>query len=64
MYCHNAKVSIQDFDGPDGGRDEVASLHFDGIDSDTLTKVINAVFDDEYSFFDSAIAEVTFTVEP
>ena len=64
MYCHNAKVSIQDFDGPDGGRDEVASLHFDGIDSDTLNKVINAVFDDEYSFFDSAIAEVTFTVEP
>ena len=64
MYCHNVKVSIQDFDGPDGGRDEVASLHFDGIDSDTLTKVINAVFDDEYSFFDSAIAEVTFTVEP
>ena len=64
MYCHNVKVSIQDFDGPDGGRDEVASLHFDGIDSDTLTKVINAVFDDEYSFFDSAIAEVTFVVEP
>ena len=64
MYCHNVKVSIQDFDGPDGGRDEVASLHFDGVDSDTLNKVINAVFDDEYSFFDSAIAEVTFTVEP
>ena len=64
MYCHNTKVSIQDFDGPDGGREEVASLNFDGIDSDTLTKVINAVFDDEYSFFDSAIAEVTFTVEP
>ncbi len=64
MYCHNVKVSIQDFDGPDGGRDEVASLHFDGVDSDTLSKVINAVFDDEYSFFDSAIAEVTFTVEP
>ena len=64
MYCHNVKVSIQDFDGPDGGRDEVASLHFDGVDSDTLTKVINAVFDDEYSFFDSAIAEVTFVVEP
>ena len=64
MYCHNAHVKIMDFDGPDGGRDEVATLHFDGIDSDTLTKVINAVFDDEYSFFDSAIAEVTFTVEP
>ena len=64
MYCHNANVSSQDFEGPDGGRDEVSSLHFDGIDSDTLTKVINAVFDDEYSFFDSAIAEVTFTVEP
>tara|TARA_R100000278_G_C5345662_1_gene119910 strand:+ start:110 stop:304 length:195 start_codon:yes stop_codon:yes gene_type:complete len=64
MYCHNVKVSIQDFDGPDGGRDEVASLHFDGVDSDTLNKVINAVFDDEYSFFDSAIAEVTFVVEP
>ena len=64
MYCHNVKVSIQVFDGPDGGRDEVASLHFDGVDSDTLNKVINAVFDDEYSFFDSAIAEVTFVVEP
>ena len=64
MYCHNAHVKIMDFDGPDGGRDEVASLHFDGVDSDTLTKVINAVFDDEYSFFDSAIAEVTFVVEP
>ena len=64
MYCHNAHVKIMDFDGSDGGREEVASLNFDGIDSDTLTKVINAVFDDEYSFFDSAIAEVTFTVEP
>ena len=64
MYCHNAHVKIMDFDGPDGGRDEVATLHFDGIDSDTLTKVINAVFDDEYRFFYSAIAEVTFTVEP
>ena len=64
MYCHNVKVSIQDFDGPDGGRDEVASLHFDGIDSDTLSNVISAVLDDECSFFDSAIAEVTFTVEP
>ena len=64
MYCHNVKVSIQDFDGHDGGREEVASLNFDGVDSDTLNKVINAVFDDEYSFFDSAIAEVTFTVEP
>lgn len=64
MYCHNVKVSIQDFDGPDGGRDEVASLHFDGIDSDTLSNVISAVLDDECSFFDSAIAEVTFVVEP
>ena len=64
MYCHNVKVSIQDFDGPDGGRDEVASLHFDGIDSDSLSNVIMTVFDDEYSFFESAIAEVTFTVEP
>ena len=64
MYCQNVKVSIQDFDGPDGGRDEVASLHFDGIMSDTLGNVIKAVFDEEYSFFDSAIAEVTFTVEP
>ena len=64
MYCHNAKVSIQDFDGPDGGRDEVASLHFDGIMSDTLGNVIKAVFDEEYSFFETAIAKVTFTVEP
>ena len=64
MYCHNVKVSIQDFDGPDGGRDEVASLHFDGIDSDTLSNVISAVLDDECSFFDSAIAEVTLVVEP
>jgi len=64
MYCHNAKVSIQDFDGPDGGREEVASLNFDGIMSDTLANVIKAVLDEEYSFFDSAIAEVTFTVEP
>jgi len=64
MYCHNAKVSIQDFDGPDGGRDEVASLHFDGIDSNTLDNVISSILNDEYSFFDSAIAEVTFTVEP
>ena len=64
MYCHNAHVKIMDFDGPDGGREEVASLNFAGVNSDTLTKVINAVFDDEYSFFDSAIAEVTFTVEP
>ena len=79
MYCHNAHVKIMDFDGsdggreevatlhfdgPDGGRDEVASLHFDGIDSDTLDNVISSVLNDEYSFFDSAIAEVTFTVEP
>jgi hypothetical protein len=64
MYCHNAKVSIQDFDGPDGGREEVASLNFDGIDSDTLDNVISSVLNDEYSFFESAIAEVTFTVEP
>jgi hypothetical protein len=64
MYCHNVKVSIQDFDGPDGGRDEVASLNFVGIDSDTLDNVISSVLNDEYSFFDSAIAEVTFTVEP
>tara|TARA_B100000424_G_C22681574_1_gene373300 strand:+ start:361 stop:525 length:165 start_codon:yes stop_codon:yes gene_type:complete len=53
-----------DFDGPDGGREEVATLHFDGIDSDTLSNVISAVLDDECSFFDSAIAEVTFVVEP
>ena len=64
MYCHNAKVSIQDFDGPDGGRDEVASLHFDGIDSDILSNVISSVLDDECGFFETAIAEVTFTVEP
>ena len=64
MYCHNVKVSIQDFDGPDGGRDEVASLHFDGIDSDTLSNVIASVLDDECGLFESAIAEVTFTVEP
>ena len=64
MYCHNVKVSIQDFDGPDGGRDEVASLHFDGIDSDTLSNVISSVLDDECGLFDSAIAEVTFVVEP
>ena len=64
MYCHNAKVSIQDFDGPDGGREEVASLNFDGINSDTLDNVISSVLNDEYSFFESAIAEVTFTVEP
>ena len=64
MYCHNVKVSIQDFDGPDGGRDEVASLHFDGIDSDTLSNVIASVLDDECGLFESAIAEVTFRVEP
>ena len=64
MYCHNVKVSIQDFDGPDGGRDEVASLHFDGIDNDTLSNVISSVLDDECGLFESAIAEVTFTVEP
>ena len=64
MYCHNVKVSIQDFDGPDGGRDEVASLHFDGIDSDTLSSVIMSVIQDECGFFETAIAEVTFVVEP
>ena len=64
MYCHNVKVSIQDFDGPDGGRDEVASLHFDGIDNDTLSNVISSIFDDEVGLFSTAIAEVTFTVEP
>ena len=64
MYCHNAHVKIMDFDGPDGGRDEVATLHFDGIMSDTLVNVIKAVLDEEYSLFDSAIAEVTFVVEP
>ena len=64
MYCHNAHVKIMDFDGSDGGREEVATLHFDGIDSDTLSNVISAVLDDECSFFDSAIAEVTFVVEP
>ena len=64
MYCHNVKVSIQDFDGPDGGRDEVASLHFDGIDSDILSNVISSVLDDECGFFETAIAKVTFTVEP
>ena len=64
MYCHNVKVSIQDFDGPAGGREEVASFHFDGVDSDTLSSVLNAVFHDECGFFDSAIAEVTFRVEP
>tara|TARA_Y100000361_G_scaffold110767_1_gene100860 strand:- start:464 stop:658 length:195 start_codon:yes stop_codon:yes gene_type:complete len=64
MYCHNVKVSIQDFDGPDGGRDEVASLHFDGIYNDTLARVISSLFDDEIGLFDTAIAEITFTVEP
>tara|TARA_R100000278_G_scaffold72380_1_gene56866 strand:- start:231 stop:458 length:228 start_codon:yes stop_codon:yes gene_type:complete len=64
MYCQNVKVSIQDFDGPDGGRDEVASLHFDAVDSDTLDNVISSVLNDEYNLFESAIAEVTFTVEP
>ena len=64
MYCQNVKVSIQDFDGPDGGRDEVASLHFDAVDSNTLHNVISSVLNDEYSFFESAIAVVTFTVEP
>jgi len=64
MYCHNAHVKIMDFDGPDGGRDEVATLHFNGIDSDTLSNVIMSVIQDECGFFDSAIAEVTFVVEP
>ena len=64
MYCHNVKVSIQDFDGPDGGREEVASLHFEGIDHDTLSNVIMSVIQDECGFFETAIAEVTFTVEP
>ncbi len=45
MYCHNVKVSIQDFDGPDGVRYEVASLHFNGIDNDTLSNVISSIFD-------------------
>ena len=49
MYCHNAHVKIMDFDG---------------IMSDTLVNVIKAVLDEEYSLFDSAIAEVTFVVEP
>ena len=64
MDCHNAHVKIMDFDGPDGGRDEVATLHFDGIDSDTLANVISSVLDDECGLFESAIAVVTFVVEP
>ena len=64
MYCHNAHVKIMYFDGSDGGREEVATLHFDGIDSDTLSNVISSVLDDECGLFESAIAEVTFVVEP
>ena len=49
MYCHNAHVKIMDFDG---------------IDSDTLSSVITSVLNDECGFFETAIAEVTFVVEP
>ena len=63
MLCHDVKIKVKEFTGEDGGREDIGTMRFDYLSTDTIVKLINTCMDEDLAEFDSPLLEVLFKVE-